>query len=503
MKRTILILALMMSVMLVPLFATGEKEAVTQEKQIRIAEQVPNLITPGVWDGQTFSLNSSIYEYLVEINPDTKELVPVLATSWSTTDGKRWEFKLRQGVTFQDGSAFDSADVKYTIERTQDETIGHLKKQDFAVVSSIETPDKFTVILNLKEARPTFIYLMTDYNMPMLSSDYDYANLGESKPMGTGPFILQQMIPKESAVLVKNANYWAPGLPKVDKLLIYFVPDIDASVSMLEAGKVDVVPFITPVIKQRLESIGGISVISPYQEHRFVAMAENMKPFDDNRVRLALKYAMDPQIIAKSVTQMDLGKGSNYNETPLLNTLSQYKEMPLRGQDIAKAKALLSEAGYPNGVTVELYFASDHPFGKELAQTIKELAAPAGFTINLKGYPRDVYLTQYWLNVPFCITGWGGRIDPSMLLAYAFKSTGPWNESHMNNAKVDELINKISAEVNDAKRNEYYHELQDIFYEEGTVLNVQVPYLVAISDKVVGYKQPLTMLPQYKYTDIK
>jgi peptide/nickel transport system substrate-binding protein len=177
--------------------------------------------------------------------------------------------------------------------------------------------------------------------------------------------------------------------------------------------------------------------------------------------------------------------------------------MPLRSRDLEKSKALLAEAGYPNGVSVELFFASDHPFSKELAQTIKELAAPAGFNISLKGFPRDVYLTQYWLNVPFCITGWGGRIDPSMLLAYAFKSTGPWNESHMNNPKVDELINKISSELDNDKRMEYYHEMQEVFYEEGTVLNVQVPYLVAINDKVINYKQPITMLPQYKYVDIK
>jgi peptide/nickel transport system substrate-binding protein len=503
MKRITSILLLLLIVLVTPAFASGDKEAAVQEKQIRIADQVPNLITPGVWDGQTFSLNSSIYEYLAEIDSDSGELIPVLATSWSTENGKRWEIKLRQGVTFQDGSVFDAQDVKYSIERTQDTTIGHLKKQDFAIVESIETPDNYTIVLNLKEARPTFIYLMTDYNMAMLSSDYDYAKLGESKPMGTGPFMVQQMIPKESAVLAKNPNYWVSGLPKVDKLLIYFVPDIDASVSMIEAGKVDVVPFITPVIKQRLDAIDGLSVISPYQEHRFVSMVADMKPFDDNRVRLALKYAMDPQIIAKSVTKMDLGNGANYNETALLNNLAQYKEMPLRSRDLEKSKALLAEAGYPNGVSVELFFASDHPFSKELAQTIKELAAPAGFNISLKGFPRDVYLTQYWLNVPFCITGWGGRIDPSMLLAYAFKSTGPWNESHMNNPKVDELINKISSELDNDKRMEYYHEMQEVFYEEGTVLNVQVPYLVAINDKVINYKQPITMLPQYKYVDIK
>jgi len=503
MKRKALFVFLIVALLALPVFAGGDKEAKSTEKVIRIAEQVPGLITPGVWDGQAFSMNSSLYEYLVEINVETGELDPVLATEWSTKDGNQWIFKLRQGVKFHDGSAFTSADVKYSIERTQDPSIGHLKKQDFEIVSSIETPDDYTLIINLKKARPTFVYLMTDYNMAMLSSDYDYAKLGESKPMGTGPFMMSQYIPKESVSMVKNPNYWDPNLPKLDKMLIYFVGDMDASVSMLEADRVDVVPFLTPVIMKRLSKMDGISVISPYQEQRFIAMNVDVKPWDDNRARLALKYAIDPQILAKSVTQMDIGSGAEYNETPIMNMLAEYKENPLRGRDIEKAKALLAEAGYPNGVKVEVYYASDHPFGKELAQSLKELAAPAGFDLDLKGYTRDVYLSQYWLNVPTSITGWGGRIDPSMLLALAFKGGGPWNESHMDNPRINTLIEMITGESDEAKRLEYYHELQDVFYEEGPLLNLQVPYLVAINDRVIDYKQPLTMLPQYKYTDVK
>lgn len=502
MKR-VMLLVLVFVVASVMVFAGGGKETGPEPKTIRIAEQVPGLITPGVWDGQAFSMNSSIYEYLVEINTETGAIDPVLATSWSTDDGSVWTFNLRKEVKFHDGTAFDAEDVKYTIERTQDPAIGHLKKQDFEVVSSIETPDPHTVVIRLHESRPTFIYQLTDYNMPMLSSSYDYAKLGESKPMGTGPFVMQQLIPKESAALVRNTAYWATDLPKVDRLSIYFVADIDASISMLESDRVDVVPFVTPVIKNRLDSVDGISVISPYQEQRFISMAVDQKPFDDNRVRLALKYAMDPQVIARSVAQMDLNDGIYYNETPIMNMLAEYKDLPLRGRDIEKSKQLLAETGYPHGVSVELYYASDHPFGKELSQTIQELAAPAGFDIELKGFTRDIYLSQYWLNVPFSITGWGGRIDPSMLLALAFKTGGSWNESHLSDSRVDALIDKISAEVDVEKRTGYYHELQQLFFEEGSLINVQVPYLVAINDRVIGYRQPLTMIPQYKYMDIR
>ncbi len=482
--------------------AGGSREAAPEVTTVRVADQVPNLITPGIWDGQAFSLNSSIYEYLLEIDPETGELIPTLAKDWHTEDGKTWVFELQEGVTFHNGSPFTSADVKFTLERTQNPDIGHLKQQDLSIIESIETPDDYTVIITLKGVRPTFDYVMTDYNMAILSSGYDYDSLGESSPMGTGPFKLQQMIPKESALLVRNPDYWVEGLPVVDRLAIYFVADIEASISMLEDDRVDVVPFATPIIRQRLERVDHLDVIAPYQEQRFLSMAQDREPFNDNRVRLALKYAMDPVELARS-TQGELGKDVFYDETPIMRILAQHKELPLRGQNIEKAKSLLAEAGYPDGLTVELYYASDHPFNQNLAQTIQELAAPAGFSIELQGFTRDIYLSQYWMNRSLTITGWGGRIDPSMLLSLAFYSEGPWNESHMNNPEVDMLIERISSEVDDDQRQEYYDRLQEVFYEEGTVINIQVPFLVALNNRVVNYRHPLTMLPQYKYVDIR
>ena len=117
------------------------------------------------------------------------------------------------------------------------------------MVEQIETPDDYTVVITLAESLPNFHYQMTDYHMAMLSSDYPLDKL-ESAPMGTGPFALKQMTPKESALLEKNEDYWQAGYPKADELWIYFVPDIDPSVTMLENGNVDYVPQISPVTAQ-------------------------------------------------------------------------------------------------------------------------------------------------------------------------------------------------------------------------------------------------------------
>jgi peptide/nickel transport system substrate-binding protein len=496
MKKLCAVLTAALLLLSVMNLGAGGQAPAEDKMIIREASQVPGLIFPPVWDGQTLSLNASIYDFLVELEHGTGELVPSLAKEWSTPDGKVWTLKLREGVKFHDGSDFTSEDVRYTLELTQDPDVGHLKKADFEVVERIDTPDDYTVVLHLSEVRPTFIYQLTDYHVCVLSSEYDYASKGETAPMGTGPFVLKQMIPKESALLVKNEEYWNEGYPKADELRIYFVPDIDASVSMLEAGKVDVCPFVNTIHKKNLEA-KGFKVVSPYQEYRFVAMAADREPFDDNRVRLAMKYTMDPEVLAKAC-QGELGSDVYYNETPILNVLPQYHEIPFRGRDINKVKQLLAEAGYPNGLSVELYYGSDHPYGQELAKAVKELAAPAGFDIQLKGYTRDVYLSQYWMNGPMLLTGWGPRVDPSMILALAYHSEGPWNESHMADAEVDELIGKISTEVNDAKRQQYYDRLQEVFHERGTVMNVQVPYFVAMRQEVMDYRQPPTFMTQYE-----
>lgn len=480
----------------------GEVDTEENKTVVREVTQVPGLLMPGVWDGQVFSFNASIYDFIVELDPtDNNKLVPGLGLNWFSENGRVWTISLRKGVKFHDGSDFTSEDVRFTIERTQDPNLGHIQQQDFSIVEKIETPDDYTIIFHLKEVRPTFIYLFTAYNMCVLSSDYDYLTKGEIAPMGTGPFMVKEFTPKESAVLVKNPNYWLAGTPQIDELIYYFVGDIDASVSMLEAGQADIVPLINTIHKKRLEQQGFV-VLSPWREYRKVAMAADREPFDDNRVRLAMKYAMDPEVLANAC-QGTLGDDVFYNESPILSFQPQHKDIPFRGRDIEKAKQLLAEAGYPDGVSFEIYYGSDHPYSTEIAQAIKELAAPAGFDVQLKGYTRDVYLSQYWMNAPMLVTGWGPRVDPSMILMLAYQSEGPWNESHIDNARVDELIASILAEVDDGKRQQYYDELQDIFYEEGTLINVQVPYYVAVSDKIKDYRQAPTFMTQYEYLSIE
>ncbi len=484
------------------LTAQGSQEtSVPPRTTLRIADNVPGIITPGQWDGQAFSLNSSVYDYLVVIDDDG-ELKGEILTSWETSDALRWVLHIREGITFHDGSVLDAEDVIFTLSRTQNPQVSHVKQKEFEVVEEIRMIDSYTVEIVLKEQRPGFIYQLTDYNMAVLSSTYDYDTFGNSKPMGSGPYRVKEIIPKEYAVLTAYSGYWEEGYPLVSELQIYFIADRETALSMLLQDRADIVPFITPQMISRIQEKDGLKLAVPYQEQRFISMAVDQAPFDNPRIRDALKYAVSPPLLARSLN-LEYGTEFNYSEVPIMVTQSQSVPMKDRDRDVAKAKDLLSQAGYPEGISVELTYGSDHAFNQAIAQTIQEQAKEAGITIVLRGVPRDIYFSRYWMNVPLSITTWGARVDPSVLLNLAYHSNGVWNESHVKDPELDSIIEAIQRTVGKEELRALYTELHTYFYEKGPLLNLQLPYFVAMKKNVKGYLQPLTMLPVYKYIDIQ
>ena len=184
----------------------------------RVVGDIPTLLTPGNMNVVGIQMHGAVYEWLVSLAADKVELQPELAESWESSDDyKVWTLKLRPGVKWHNGQAFTAEDVIFTIERTQDPALGHKSLKTFEVVDKIEKVDDLTVKITLKEARPRFMATLTDYNMPVLCRTYDYAKLGETAPMGTGPFMVKSIVPKENVVAVKiRATGW-PERPRLTR----------------------------------------------------------------------------------------------------------------------------------------------------------------------------------------------------------------------------------------------------------------------------------------------
>jgi len=230
-------------------------------------------------------------------------------------------------------------------------------------------------------------------------------------------------------------------------------------------------------------------------------MRADEEPFNDNRVRTALKYTINDEGILRAAYGLLYDKVKDVvsvQEHPISPIYPVYTELEKRGQDIEKAKELLAEAGYADGIDLTLYYASNYRVGPEAAIALQQMARPAGFNIQLAGFPRDVYLSKYWGNVNFGITGWGNRADIVNLLKLAYTSDAPWSESAYSNPEIDELVDKIALETDKEKRKELVCQLEKIFKEDGSVIIINMGRWHGLGEDVEGFKEASTFIGDWR-----
>ncbi len=288
-----------------------------------------------------------IFDGLYRLDHDMK-LVPGLAESFSANEeATQFTFHLRKGVVFQDGSPFNAAAVQYSFKRAGDPA-NHLKRQSlFSMVDHSDVIDDYTVKVTLKYPFGAFV---NDIAHPgaLIISPKSYETYGKDiarHPAGTGMFELDSMS-ADTLVLKKNPNYWRPGLPKLDTVTYKSVPEAGTRMAMLQAGEAQLIFTVPPEMIKSLANSPTITVFNqPSILGRYVSLNVMRKPFSDLRVRQALNYAVDKQAYIKVVW-------SGYADTmdsPVPPGLPFYQKQGSYPYDPAKAKALLAEAGYPDG----------------------------------------------------------------------------------------------------------------------------------------------------------
>ena len=296
----------------------------------------------------------NILEGLTKINMDGS-IVPLLAESWSVDpDGKSYTFKLRKGVKFHDGEAFDASDVKFSFERAKAATsTNKAKKAVFDNISRIETPDAHTVIVVLNQADGNFLFRMGENTAVIL--DPKSAPTTSTKPVGTGPFKLDAWAKGSSITLSKNEGFRNPGAIKMKKVTFRFINDPAAQVAALLAGDIDAMPRFGSL--QSLKQFQGDArfTVAPggTEGKTIVGINNKKKPFDDVRVRRAIAAAIDRKAVIDG-SQEGLAKPIGSHLVP-----SDAGYIDLTGAnpyDPEKAKSLLKEAGVamPLNVTLTL-----------------------------------------------------------------------------------------------------------------------------------------------------
>jgi len=512
--KKLCMLAIVFACLVPAAFAAGGKEAPKAEAKeapkaavdtstpVKVVMLPPNRITPGFLSGGPDAIFAScVYDWLFRLNGQTGKVEPSLVESYETSaDAKTWTMKLRKGVKFHHGADFSADDVVFTVNRWLNKDLGIGLYGVFSnLIQKVEKVDTNTVRFILTKADTDFHLKFLDYNTAMLCKDYDYDKLGETKPSGTGAFMVDTLTARERATLKANPNYFISGVPYIDKMELLFIQERETQVKMLESGQADLVADITVDQYNRLNSNSNtVGMFVELGHHVVMSMRTDVAPFNDKRVRQAMKLVVDRQ---KMLDTVMYGKGVLGNDTPIAPFNPYYDDLGgIKKRDVAKAKALLAEAGHKDGLDVTIYTSSNTPPELDVAIAYQQMAKDGGINVEISTATSDVYYAKYWLKEKFTATLWGHREDISQLLALAYTSNSPWNEGHYKNPEFDQYVELANSSTDLAKKKEYFKKIQEILSDDGPgIISFFQPYFGGTSKRVKDFYLTRNWINDYRY----
>jgi len=456
-------LLILLSVILGAVFA--------QQGTLRVGTEIPVQLDPAFAssDAEIAVLNA-VYDYLVDVDAGNN-IVPRLARSWSVSDdGLRYTFQLADNVLFHDGNPLTTADVIYTFNRLRDPDLGSPTSDLYSNIQAIEATGDHEVTFTLGHTNPFFLFDLSDNHALIVRQGAK--DLGKVFN-GTGPFIVQDYRPEDRMMLSANPDYFIAGKPGVAKLELVFFGDQAAAVSAIRGGQLDLIMRMPTPLFQSLASARGIQRISvPTNGFDLIRLRSDRPPGNDPRVVEALKLAVDRQAITKIVTQ---GLAVTGKDTPIGPLYDSYYLADLEppARNVARAHQLLVEAGFPDGLSLDLHTpdTGDRP---DLAVVLKEQLAEAGFDINVVVEPESVYYGENkWLEVDFGITGWGSRPIPQFYLDVMLVCGAKWNESHFCDPELDRLSQLAGTTLDEQERIDAYAQIQRLLVKRGPIV---IPY---------------------------
>jgi peptide/nickel transport system substrate-binding protein len=281
-------------------------------------------------------------------------------------------------------------------------------------------------------------------------------------------------------VLVANTDYY-DGAPGVARMEIIGIPDAQARFQALLGKQIDMMPGLTAQQKTLLDRMGGFTLQEiPTGNWRGIVLHTGMKPFDDVRVRRAVRLAVDRKAMLGLAAG---GAGTVGCDTPV-GPRDQYRSTRTCAQDIAAAKALLAQAGYPNGLDMEINVATLEAVWPAMAEAFQQQVAAAGIRVKIVTVPTDGYWSNVWMKRPVTMTRWNDRPADSALNE-VYRSGMKWNESGFKDAKFDTMLDGARSELNFERRRARYVEAQDYLWENGgTVVGFHVNLLVGAASRV-------------------
>jgi peptide/nickel transport system substrate-binding protein len=403
---------------------------------------------------QAVNVLEQLYGTLTELDANL-EVVPGLAESWQVAeDGTAITMALRQGVTFADGSAFDSADVKSSLERITTEATGAVAAASLASVTAVEAPDPSTVVLRLSGPDAGILAALASVNLAMLASEDTEQTLAAT-PNGTGPFTFAERRPNESITLNANPAFWG-GAPTLSSVEFRVIPDETSIVSALQSGNVQFAVFDDPLVAQSAEGSGITVTETPQLSYHALQLNARQAPLDDVNVRLAIQCAIDRQQVLDTAA---LGEGEVTGPITSPAYRSDPAARPCPQRDVEAARRYLAAAGHQGGLTLSTIVSQgEYATSVNEATNLQAQLAEAGITLNLEVLESGAFVAR-WVAADFqtAVALNGGRPDPDGMYGRYFTSTGNLNKvAGYSSPELDALFGQGKATADPAERKAVY-----------------------------------------------
>jgi peptide/nickel transport system substrate-binding protein len=424
-----------------------------------------------------------VFDYLTRLdrNPTTNafEVRPGLAESWEVPDSTTVVFRLRPGVTFHDGTDCDAAAVKWNLERlmTHPQSGG---KNHTASIAAAEAPDALTVRLMLKEPNPVLLVNLSNDadGVGGIMSPTHWQRVGDPgvarEPVGSGPFRMADYRAGSVATYRRFDKYWKAGadgspLPYLDEIQIVFQQDTSAALLQLRAGDLDVVSYVAGRDVAGVKSNPALAYMEVLWQASQYCLCFNARTGvrfageDMKKVRQAVLYAIDRDTVARAIG-LGLGEANYYHSLP--GSLGYSDNVPKYTYDPARAKQVLAEAGYSDGVDIQLDFIS-RPEDTQNAQIYQQMLGQVGIRLTLQPFERVAWVERVLSgNFEFASFISGTRPDPDLVLGYRFAAAGAGNYSGWMNPEVEAAVSEGRSTYDTARRQAAYEKLQTVVHQD-------------------------------------
>jgi peptide/nickel transport system substrate-binding protein len=441
------------------------------------------------WSATQFQASDilrNLYGTLTELD-ENLEVVPGLAKDWSfSDDGLTLNMKLREGVTFTDGSEFDAEDVVYSLEKIQDEETAAVAASSLTAVDEVEAVNEHEVNIHLKSPDAALPSKLAPTTLAIVPKDADPEDL-EKEPDGTGAFKLKDHKPNESITLESNPDYWG-GAPKVPTVEFRVIPDPSAIVSALQAGSIQMSVFDDKLVADTVGDSIDVQK-TPTLDYHLLQINARHKPLDDRNVRLALSCAIDRKEVLDSAA---MGAGEVIGPITSPNFKSDAKDRPCPSADVDKAKQYLEKAGYGDGLKLKaIVMQGGYSTAVSEAENIQAQLKKAGITLQLETLESGTYVKR-WTDADFdlAVALNGASPDPDATYGRYFTKDGSLNKvAGYSSSKLDKLFQQGRAETEEKDRKKVYSQISEELENEAVWIWLFSPYdYTATAKNVKGFK---------------